>query len=209
MTERPIPLKAWEVRAILDGRKTQTRRIACKGTIPGCYVTSREYEPGRFRLFSSEPPEISRNQYTMPRCPHGAPGDRLWVRESLRYDAEYGHYYAATREPSLGNAQGRDWLHCYFEDGYNDLSLPDRSVPSIHMPRWASRIMLEVTGVRVERLQEISRGDAMEEGCPFPNMKHGDDPRQWYRDLWEPINGPRGWGANPWVWVISFRRIES
>lgn len=75
------------------------------------------------------------------------------------------------------------------------------------MPRWASRIMLEVTGVRVERLQEISRGDVMAEGCPFPNMQKGPDPRQWFRDLWETINGPGSWDANPWVWAIEFKRI--
>lgn len=75
------------------------------------------------------------------------------------------------------------------------------------MPRWASRITLEVTGVGVERLNDISRGDAMDEGCPFPNMAQGDDPRRWYADLWDSINGAGAWKLNPWVWVVSFRRI--
>lgn len=75
------------------------------------------------------------------------------------------------------------------------------------MPRWASRILLEVTAVRVERLQDISRGDAMAEGCPFPNMAKGDDPRKWYADLWDQINGAGSWEANPWVWVVEFKRV--
>lgn len=73
------------------------------------------------------------------------------------------------------------------------------------MPRWASRITLEITGVRLERLQDISRGDAMAEGCPHQNMAHGDDPRKWYADLWNDINGPGSWDKNPWVWVIEFK----
>jgi hypothetical protein len=80
--------------------------------------------------------------------------------------------------------------------------------PSIHMPRWACRIVLQVTGVRVERLQEISRGDAMAEGCPFPNMAAGDDPRVWFAGLWESTYDPESWAANPWAWVVEFRRVE-
>jgi hypothetical protein len=79
--------------------------------------------------------------------------------------------------------------------------------PSIHLARDQSRIDLEVTAVRVERLQSISRGDAMAEGCPFPNMAQGDDPRQWYRGLWESISGAGSWAENPWVWVVEFQRI--
>ena len=75
---------------------------------------------------------------------------------------------------------------------------------SIHMPRWASRLTLLVTDVRVQRLQEISRGDAMSEGCTFPNMAKGDDPRQWYAELWEQINGRGSWDANPWVVALTF-----
>jgi hypothetical protein len=103
---------------------------------------------------------------------------------------------------------------CYRADGWT--GAPDvgyqvtpapKWTPSIHMPRWASRILLEIVSVRVERLQEISRGDAMAEGCPFPNMADGDDPRQWYAGLWEQINGHGSWDANPWVWVVEFKRV--
>jgi hypothetical protein len=77
------------------------------------------------------------------------------------------------------------------------------------MPRRASRITLEITDIRVERVQEINRGDAMAEGCPFQNMTIGDDPRRWYRDLWDFINAGRGfgWKENPWVWVIEFKKL--
>ena len=78
--------------------------------------------------------------------------------------------------------------------------------PSIHMPKWAARIWLEITGLRVERLQSISRGDAMAEGCPLPNMADGEDPRDWFAEVWKSTGGD--WAANPWVWVIDFKRIE-
>lgn len=126
-------------------------------------------------------------------CPYGQPGDRLWVRETFSDDwCEYGHPVQ------------------YRADGELDSDMFDAGVkwrPSIHMPRLASRITLEVTGVRVEQLQDISRGEAMAEGCPFPNMSHGDDPRRWYADLWEQINGDGSWEANPWVWVVEFKKI--
>lgn len=80
--------------------------------------------------------------------------------------------------------------------------------PSIHMPRVASRITLEVTEVRVERLQAISRGDAMAEGCPFANMAAGPDPRDWYRDLWNEINGAGAWDLDPFVWVVAFKVVK-
>jgi hypothetical protein len=80
--------------------------------------------------------------------------------------------------------------------------------PGMFMPRWASRITLEVTGVRVEQLNSISRGDAMQEGCPFPNMADGPDPIKWYADLWDRINGSGSWLTNPLVWVVEFRRCS-
>lgn len=123
-------------------------------------------------------------------CPYGQPGDRLWVRETWSAHSAGGFMYAASWDAHalIGHPKWR---------------------PSIHMPRAASRITLEVTGVRVERLQEITRGDAMAEGCPFPNMAAGHDPREWYAKLWNDINGPGSWDANPWVWAITFRRVDS
>lgn len=128
-------------------------------------------------------------------CPYGQPGDRLYVRESFSYT--HGCGMADVGTPiwywADGNPKHGDWT---------------RPKPSIHMPRWACRIVLEIVGVRVERLHLISRGDAMEEGCPFPNMAGEDDPRQWFLELWESINGPESCAANPWVWVVEFKRVS-
>jgi hypothetical protein len=205
--ERPILMSAPMVRAILAGTKTQTRRVV-KGA-------PDDWAPMQPQVFS--PTVIDRRGDEQPgpdafgagnedgdcwlRCPYGQPGDRLWVRESFS-----GPHHQERHPP-------RDWhstdpIHCW-ADGNPASGDWTKPRPGMFMPRWASRVTLEVTGVRVERLQDISRGDAMAEGCPFPNMAKGDDPRQWYADLWESINGPGSWEANPWVWVVEFRGQES
>jgi hypothetical protein len=195
------------VRAILEGRKTQTRRII-KGDI-----VSRPSAGGVRKLFSLADPidlgdvsrilKASNEPYNPHRdiCPYGKPGDRLWVRETWRlYD-------------SLVECACYDACECSRHHGkpLYRASLPDNEgpwKPSIHMPRWASRITLEVTEVRVERLKDISRGDCMAEGCPFPNVAGVFNPVAWYWALWSTINGPESWHANPWVWVIEFKRVN-
>ena len=164
------------VRAILDGRKTVTRRI----------VKARDLEWMDVHQGLREPDNAE-------RCPYGQPGgDRLWVRETWAAPHAYDHlpprlipqdariHYAATEDRG-----GLLWR------------------PSIHMPRWASRITLEITGVRVERLQDISEADAISEGTPFPcgGWVGG------YQKLWESIPGPGSWDLNPWVWVVEFKRV--
>jgi hypothetical protein len=194
MKERPILFQGAMVRAILDGSKTQTRRVV-KPQPPSDKPRCAWFEPG---VMGWAPPDFPSQDWHRVRCPYGQPGDRLWVRES------YSGPWELTGQPP------RDWPAStsiwYWADGnptHIDLTKPK---PGMHMPRWASRILLEITGVRVERLQDISRGDAMAEGCPFPNMAKGDDPRQWYAELWKQINGPDSWAANPWVWVVEFRK---
>lgn len=142
-------------------------------------------------------------------CPYGGPGDRLWVRESHwwfkdEHDPVTGYYPPKLTAEDVeyradGERPGRSWR------------------PSIHMPRWASRITLEITGVRVERLQEISEADARAEGAPpgHPSIDRvsrefgfADFPRSWYGQMWEQINGRGSWAANPWVWVLEFRKLE-
>lgn len=135
-------------------------------------------------------------------CPYGGPGDRLWVRESHwwfkdEHDPVTGYYPPKLTAEDVeyradGERPGRSWR------------------PSIHMPRWASRITLEITGVRVERLQDISAEDCIAEGMQSRMREHDAvcDLRDQYRDLWEHINGPGSWDANPWVWVLEFRRLE-
>lgn len=206
MKEHPMLMNAPMVRAILAGTKTQTRRVI-KPQPP------RDCAPIRVEEF--HPTVIDRNGDEQPgapifgafdlggewgvRCPYGQPGDRLWVRET---------WGTATGEHSARWKQG---TILYRADAGIDIAGQEvdlmRWKPSIHMPRWASRITLEIISIRVEQLQDISRGDAMEEGCPFPNMAKGDDPRKWYADLWEQINGPDSWEQNPWVWVVEFRRL--
>ena len=126
------------------------------------------------------------------RCPYGQPGDRLWVRET------FGHF-----ERNENFAPGCEVF--YRADG-ESLAV-ERWRPSIHMPRWASRITLEVTGVRVERLQDISEADATAEGVSaIPDEMRRATPRCDFQALWQSINGPDSWAANPWVWIVEFRR---
>ena len=181
MKERPIPFSAPMVRAILDGTKTQTRR-----------VVKPTSGPHTVEQVIATPDSLA--AFVRSRCPYGEPGDRLWVREAWKAHTTFDDL------PPRDIPESHVWYMA--DDGYKAES---RYRQGMFMPRWASRITLEVTGVRVERLQAISRGDSMSEGCPFPNMAKGDDPRQWYASLWESING--SWDANPWVWVIEFRRM--
>ncbi len=198
MKERPILMLAPMVRAILDGRKTQTRRVVKPQPhyrdVAGAFA-SWVFKDGL--LYPNAKPEV------IAMCPHGRPGDRLWVRETwahgihalnAKHDEDGPFVYAAT-----DGTQGR---------------LSDKWKPSIFMPRWASRITLELTGVRVERLQEISESDAKAEGCePAIAGQDADGPIKTYRTgyvyLWNAINEDRGFGwlTNPWVWVLEFKRV--
>ena len=191
------------VKAILEGRKTQTRRIV-KPYGLGELLDEWPKGSGIFceREFGREECIIRQNV-----CPYGQPGDRLWVRETWAPRGVYpvtrpdGKFGAAVIE-YRADGQRATWNHDPIQ------RIKDDWRPSIFMPRWASRITLEVTKVRVERLQDINRGGAMAEGCPFMNIAKMTKPLGWYRDLWESINGPGSWAANPWVWVVEFRRIN-
>jgi len=191
MKERPIIFSAPMVRAILAGQKTQTRRIfkMPKGMAWYCSGALRGEETGDLHDVAG-PGWCSIDELS---CPHGRAGDRLWVRE------------AWARTKVAQDATEADFFVYREADSRTDYGGPWK--PSIHMPRAASRISLTITGVRVERLQTISRGDSMAEGCPFPNMAGGDDPRQWFADLWTQLNGPDSLAANPWVWVVEFKRV--
>jgi hypothetical protein len=219
--ERPILFSAPMVRAILAGQKTVTRRQVKKQAALDCLAAG--FEPSFLALTGNA-----------DLCPYGKAGDRLWVREtwgviSHGFD-EQGNMIAwepdrpakAIREMRFG--QGYYSGHViYAADGPAEWAGDDdgggdpRSAwkPSIHMPRAASRILLEITGVRVERLQDISRSDIRAEGLVCPPELASDDVspnyRDWYpaawRELWESINGAGSWMANPWVWVVEFKRV--
>lgn len=198
MKERPILFSAPMVRALINGTKTQTRR-AVKLTEAG-----HVKEPGGHRRWHPADPNASL------ACPYGQPGDRLWVRET----------WAKPFDVPDAKLEGRVTYRSDFRESHvlgmvrADGAMADRVKwkPSIYMPRWASRITLEVTGVRVERLQDISVTDAIAEAVNVHQDHHGKprtsiySPVQAYRDLWESINGPDSWDANPWVWVVEFKR---
>lgn len=208
---RPILFSAAMVRAIIDGRKTQTRR-SVKFKPPNItQLPYMEYARDGMPIFWSSPPNESIRMsdyydHGFP-CPYGEPGDRLWVRETVKATfSEEGldcvHYISDDRCRAICDNEATAWAKMRDYAGGRS-----KIVPSIHMPRWASRITLEITDIGVERLSEISRGDCMAEGCPFPNIAKETDPQSWYRDLWESIHGAGSWSANPWVWVIEFKVV--
>lgn len=221
--ERPILFSGPMVRAILDGRKTQTRRIVkpqpSSGWSPESppvlgHIASPHPKRGRFGLFVKRGVGTDFPETDLIPCPYGRPGDRLWVRETWNarpvLEVDSGMYEAWEPYEAIPKQQPSNaWV--YFEaDG--DEEGPWR--PSIHMPRWASRKTLEITSVRVERLQDISGMDAKREGVSVPaHLPHDgadlDYARREYRRLWQSINGPGSWDANPWVWVIEFKRAEN
>ncbi len=214
--ERPILMSAPMVRALLSGAKTQTRRVVKPQPWASCCIEEgMEGEPPFVysALYGDGPGHDVHETRTPCRCPYGEPGDRLWVRESFSGARAY-----ETRGYPL-----REWGNkiFYWADGQPRSGDWTRPRPSIHMPRSLSRITLEITGVRVEKLQAISEADAMDEGCrpalmSMTGVYCGADVmaasareyRDAYRLLWEQINGPGSWDANPWVWVLEFRTLE-
>lgn len=191
------------VRAILDGRKTQTRRTvkAPKGhteinAIRNGYIQWKS-DCGKFLMNAD--------------CPYGKPGDRLVVRESWKADQIWdGHKPSdiPKGEPILYTADEHATGVVPFDWG--------KGRPSIFLPRWASRILLEVVSVRVERLQDISEEDVDAEvfGGDFPDrvlpgygFHGGMSMKECFQVLWESINGPGSWEANPWVWAVEFKKI--
>lgn len=207
MRERPILFSAPMVRAILGGRKSQTRRIAKLDS------AGRVARGGRSWHVDDKSAALA--------CRYGRPRDLLWVRETWaetdRQDGTPVVAYRAGGCIAVGRdgAQGPDVLLRNF--AWSETPYVDRWRSPIHMPRWASRILLEITGVRVERLQDINEAEALAEGVYAVQCNElGAEvayyrslfrPRDLYRLLWESINGRGSWDANPWVWVIEFRRI--
>lgn len=201
--ERPILFSAPMVRSILDGRKTQTRRVV-KGLEPGARYHGLDRDG--LHLF------VKGCAYGKTACPHGVPGDRLWVREAWSHTGDGVWTIAdARRNPCSGRVVYRA----------TDDSLPAGSWwPSIHMPREFSRIALQITDVRVERLNDISQDDALAEGAA-PSPDHppcfeipgtgilGATPADAFNLLWDNINGPESWDANPWVWAVTFQRVSA
>jgi len=204
MKERPILFSAPMVRALLAGTKTQTRRVVkpqpVYGDVQGLFQCWQFPHKRGHLLYPNAKDQV------IALCPYGQPGDRLWVRETFAawWDTATGKrthvmgYRADINDPDWDGFGADDpwWLDAKWE-------------PSIHMPRNFSRITLEITGVRVERLQDISEEDAKAEGVErhAPACVVGRPYRVPYSVLWESINGPGSWDANPWVWVVEFKRV--
>jgi hypothetical protein len=195
------------VRAILDGSKTQTRRVVKRSGDMEFDPQDPHYGPYWLAYVAGD----AMGEDAKVRCPYGVPGDRLWVRETFAQGVEGcpgGISYRADHVDPQGDGPAH----------------PMKWRPSIFMPRAASRILLEITHLRVERLQEISEEDARAEGIEYfegysvrQHARVGLDEGDWipnappipsFSSLWKSINGDGSWNANPWVWAITFRRLQ-
>lgn len=222
------------VRALLEGRKTQTRRVVKPQPVPSTCAGQPMW--GHAGLAGNFGEHIFGGcAAALLPCPYGAPGDRLWVRETF-----------VLEWPEMDRPESEDeyrrWLVPHYAATESKPELVDQNTERpigwrspIHMPRWASRITLEVTEVRVQRLQDISEEDAKAEGLKGITkdgslVKYGlpdrdgfpgtdDDGWEWqdwdkipsraYSRLWDSINGAGAWESNPWVWAITFKRVEA
>lgn len=229
MKERPIVFTGESVQAILAGRKTQTRRVI---TFPAHAMTPdagwiKSIYPdghGDWIAWSGDRPGLA--EYTKKaypagggiKCPYGQPGDLLWVRETVQLFSVSG-IYGSERNPEQWTlrykAGGIKTVNAQSDGGWTKYSFT-KWRPSIFMPRWASRLTLRITGVRVEQVQEISRDDVLAEGIHRYTFARGvisdnpPDPRWKFIELWDTINAKRGypWVSNPWVWVVEFEVIK-
>ncbi|WP_413676407.1 hypothetical protein [Pantoea dispersa] len=206
MRERGIHFNSEMVRAVLDGSKTQTRRImTVQPDSPNFGLlritdSTKRADIGKYHWAESNATGTHARS-PLFSCPFGAVGDHLWVRETW---AEAG---GSAPELQLYRANYPAHVPSKYENVPPAESIRWR--PSIHMPRRASRITLEITGVRVERLNDISEDDAKAEGAPTECCVIGDKHFLGFRSLWRSIYGADSWQANPWVWVIEFKRVEA
>jgi hypothetical protein len=206
--ERPILFSAAMVRAILDGRKHQTRRVIKPQPDESCWF------PGDARMAWSNGVQVelvNGRRLVVKRCPYGVVGDRLWVRESFLPCMVSGTVCKPSEASYVCYRDGAQKFQTEVTYPWRGDSPPTwegyRFSPSIHMPRWASRITLTIESIRVERLQDISEEDAEAEGVDFLSM--GDvTARDMFQALWDRINGKTyPWDSNPWTWVISFKKV--
>lgn len=228
MTERPILFNADMVRAILDGRKTQTRRAVKPQPACGCVYSMNGAgdKAVHWNGDNKAPlyvPVSATSASHLLTCPYGQPGDELWVRETwgvgcrpcpvegwvdgIEYRADEAYLDDIDDLPLYTPEAPPDFYADYDKNGWR---------PSIHMPRWASRIQLRITDVRVERVQEIGLDDCVAEGCPGhyapSHPDHGCTdgmmPDEEFAQLWNSIHGDDAWERNDWVWVIEFEVVR-
>lgn len=231
MTERPITFNADMVRALLDGRKTQTRVVIEPQPIEGGSI-DRLMRVGDY-LWGWQYLDCNGDVIGQTRCPYGRPGNRLWVRET--FDIYCGGSFTSTERQwwegfTIDYIADGAMQNYAFLDGKPVEGTPDNidyamirrmsdtgnsPKPPIHMPRWASRITLQITDVRVERVQDITEDEAFAAGVQAPRIgpsEWGEPPEAVYEfmRLWDSINAARGysWESNPWTWVIEFERVQ-
>ncbi|MFU3865757.1 hypothetical protein ACM7G7_03885 [Pseudomonas aeruginosa] len=215
--ERPILFNDQMVRAILEGRKTVTRRVMKPQPTP-CKDGGHHWPCNIHQSMLHVERELQNGEgcwcgLAEAACPYGQPGDRLWVRET--WGLQVRSYGGGAGEFIVYRATNPDAIYCRSSEGRE---YPVKWKPSIHMHRHSSRILLEITAVRVERLQDISEEQALAEGVRSEPCDHarqacsdigcwGDTAKGAFGFLWEQLNGAGAWQANPWVWVIEFKRV--
>ncbi|QKZ05874.1 hypothetical protein [Pseudomonas eucalypticola] len=223
--ERPILFSAPMVRAILAGQKTVTRRPVKPYQQPELmedgtwFAVAQKHPRYGFGVSGADADACAAALAASQCCTYGRPGDRLWVRETWYCDhieVQRGPYLQPADMIDLGQSRADGEL-VYAADGLEPYE-QEQPIwkPSIHMPRWVSRILLEITNVRVERLQAISDEQCVAEGCGVGPGAIGvkltvppgaSMPQAMFAELWKSINGPSAWDANPWVWVVEFKRV--
>ncbi|HFS0484132.1 TPA: hypothetical protein ACHYXU_002886 [Pseudomonas aeruginosa] len=217
--ERPILFNDQMVRAILEGRKTVTRRVM-KPQPTFCKDGGHHWPCNAHQSMLHVERELQNGEgcwcgLAEAACPHGQPGDRLWVREAWQGPLISDEEQAANQSWWKDMTKFQDQAHCaYRASGDNNEYVdPDgyfhcKWKPSIHMPRWASRILLEITAVRVERLHDITPNQCIAEGAwreKDKELGRGQEAIAAFADLWRSTGGD--WDANPWVWVVEFKRV--
>lgn len=212
-TERGILFSAPMIRAILAGAKTQTRRVlrgteraaAALAAMPPTCIARVHGQTAEIRASAT-------GEGWWARCPYGAAGDRLWVRETWRTEERASDLVDGIRlaaddsfHPIANTREAADaWVDAHDNGKHAGWR------PAIFMPRWASRLTLEVTSVRVERVQQISEDDARAEGvAPWREPGQEMTAHERFRELWDSINGERApWASDPWVWCVEFKRVQ-
>ncbi|AWL27179.1 hypothetical protein DJ533_00405 (plasmid) [Acinetobacter defluvii] len=198
MKERPILFNTQMVKAILEGRKTQTRRII--NPQPTFKENTGFHWKGYMYGIGSDYAETMHN-FTNRNCPFGRVGDQLWVRETFAIVPETAYRHSEVNKLNHPNDQE---LSIIYKQGFHLSKSGFSWKPSIHMPRWASRILLEITNVRVERLTDISVKDALSEGIEHKSM---NCPRHEFFQLWNSVYGDMAHEQNNWVWVVEFKQV--